>query len=69
MLPKKDRHAVFFISTSASILEKMKHTLQYHLKRYSFYLGGDQPAVAWVESLRSLLGGGFCRPYVGAHYC
>ena len=34
----------------------MKHTLQYYLKRYSFYLGGDQPAVAWVERLRSVLG-------------
>lgn len=34
----------------------MKRTLQYYLKRYSFYLGGDQPAVAWVERLRSVLG-------------
>ena len=34
----------------------MKHTFQYYLKRYSFYLGGDQPAVAWVERLRSVLG-------------
>ena len=26
------------------------------LKRYSFYLGGDQPAVPWFERLRSVLG-------------
>ena len=26
------------------------------LKHYSFYLGGDQPAVAWVERLRSVFG-------------
>jgi CBS domain-containing membrane protein len=34
----------------------MKHTLRYYLKRYTFYLGGDQPKVAWVERLRSVLG-------------
>ncbi len=34
----------------------MKHTLRYYLKRYSFYLGGDQPQVAWVERLRSVFG-------------
>ncbi len=34
----------------------MRHTLKYHLKRYSFYLGGDQPTVAWAERLRSVLG-------------
>ena len=26
------------------------------LKRYSFYLGGDQPAIAWIERLRSVVG-------------
>ena len=26
------------------------------MKRYSFYLGGDQPAVCWHERLRSCLG-------------
>ena len=26
------------------------------MKRYSFYLGGDQPAVSWHERLRSCLG-------------
>ena len=26
------------------------------MKRYSFYLGGDQPAVGWYERLRSSLG-------------
>ncbi len=34
----------------------MKHTLRYYLKRYSFYLGGDQPPVSWLERLRSVLG-------------
>lgn len=34
----------------------MKHTLRYYLKRYTFYLGGDQPQVAWVERLRSVVG-------------
>lgn len=34
----------------------MKHTLRYYLKRYSFYLGGDQPLVAWVKRLRSVFG-------------
>lgn len=34
----------------------MKHTLRYYLKRYSFYLGGDQPPVSWVERMRSVLG-------------
>nr|WP_293600872.1 HPP family protein [Polynucleobacter sp. 39-46-10] len=26
------------------------------LKRYSFYLGGDQPQVPWVERIRSVVG-------------
>jgi CBS domain-containing membrane protein len=34
----------------------MKHTLKYYLKRYAFYLGGDQPHVAWVERIRSVFG-------------
>jgi CBS domain-containing membrane protein len=35
---------------------KMKRTLQNFLKHYSFYFGGDQPAVAWVERIRSVFG-------------
>ena len=27
-----------------------------HIKRYSFYLGGDQPVVTWTERLRSSCG-------------
>ena len=34
----------------------MRHTLKLYLKHYSFYLGGDQPYVAWVERLRSVFG-------------
>lgn len=34
----------------------MRHTLRFYLKRYSFYLGGDQPLVAWGERLRSVFG-------------
>jgi CBS domain-containing membrane protein len=34
----------------------MTHTLKYYLKHFLFYLGGDQPAVSWVERLRSVLG-------------
>ena len=34
----------------------MRHAAKYLIKRYSFYLGGDQPAVAWVERLRSVFG-------------
>lgn len=34
----------------------MKHTFRHLLKHYSFYLGGDQPAVTWVERLRSVSG-------------
>ena len=36
----------------------MRHSFRALLQRYSFYLGGDQPAVAWVERLRSC-GGAF----------
>jgi CBS domain-containing membrane protein len=38
----------------------MRHTLTHRildkLKHYSFYLGGDQPHVAWVERIRSVFG-------------
>jgi CBS domain-containing membrane protein len=31
----------------------MRHTVKYLLKRYSFYLGGDQPVVSWAERFRA----------------
>ena len=31
----------------------MKQTAKYILKRYSFYLGGDQPSVSWAERFRA----------------
>ena len=34
----------------------MRNTFQSLVKRYSFYLGGDQPPVPWVERLRAVLG-------------
>jgi CBS domain-containing membrane protein len=34
----------------------LKPTLKSLLKHYSFYLGGDQPAVTWIERLRSVVG-------------
>jgi len=34
----------------------MKHPLKHYVKRYSFYLGGDQPSVGWIERLRSVFG-------------
>jgi len=34
----------------------MRHTAKYLIKHYSFYLGGDQPAVSWGERLRSCVG-------------
>lgn len=34
----------------------MKHTARYLLKHYSFYLGGDQPHVSWMERIRSVFG-------------
>lgn len=34
----------------------MRHTAKYLIKHYSFYLGGDQPEVAWAERLRSSTG-------------
>lgn len=34
----------------------MKRSLKHLLEHYSFYLGGDQPYVGWVERLRSVFG-------------
>ncbi len=34
----------------------MRHQYKNLLKRYSFYLGGDQPHVPWVERIRSVFG-------------
>jgi len=34
----------------------MRHTTKYLMKRYSFYLGGDQPLVTWTERFRSSCG-------------
>jgi len=34
----------------------MRHTAKYLIKRYSFYLGGDQPHVTWTERFRSSCG-------------
>lgn len=34
----------------------MRHKLKFWIKRYSFYLGGDQPPVSWLERLRSVFG-------------
>lgn len=34
----------------------MRHTAKYLSKRFSFYLGGDQPHVSWTERLRSCAG-------------
>ena len=34
----------------------MRHAAKYLIKRYSYYLGGDQPVVGWYERLRSSLG-------------
>lgn len=34
----------------------MKPTYRQLLKRYSFYLGGDQPQVPWIERIRSVFG-------------
>lgn len=34
----------------------MKHSFRQFVKHYSFYLGGDQPAVSWIERLRSGFG-------------
>ena len=34
----------------------MKYSLKTILKKYSFYFGGDQPAVTWLERLRSVVG-------------
>lgn len=34
----------------------MKPAFRHYLKRYSFYLGGDQPPVSWEERFRSVFG-------------
>lgn len=34
----------------------MKPSYKQLLKRYSFYLGGDQPQVPWIERIRSVFG-------------
>ena len=34
----------------------MRHQYKNLLKRYSFYLGGDQPYVPWLERIRSVSG-------------
>ena len=34
----------------------MKHAIKYLVKHYTFYLGGDQPAVSWAERFRSCIG-------------
>jgi CBS domain-containing membrane protein len=34
----------------------MRHTYRQLLKRYLFYLGGDQPQVPWRERIRSVFG-------------
>ena len=34
----------------------MKHAFQSFIKRNSFYLGGDQPSVVWIERWRSVFG-------------
>ena len=34
----------------------MIHSIKFYIKKYSFYLGGDQPLVHWQERLRSCFG-------------
>ena len=34
----------------------MKNTVRNLARRYSFYLGGDQPPVTWYERFRSAIG-------------
>lgn len=34
----------------------MKHPFKKFLKHFSFYLGGDQPPVSWLERMRSVFG-------------
>ena len=36
--------------------KSMRHQFKNLLKRYPFYLGGDQPHVPWVERIRSVVG-------------
>jgi CBS domain-containing membrane protein len=34
----------------------MRHSLRYLLKKYTFYFGGDQPHISWLERFRSGFG-------------
>jgi len=34
----------------------MRHSLRYLLKKYTFYFGGDQPHISWLERFRSVFG-------------
>ncbi|QWE14410.1 HPP family protein [Polynucleobacter sp. AP-Sving-400A-A2] len=34
----------------------MRHSLKYLLKKYTFYFGGDQPHISWLERFRSVFG-------------
>jgi CBS domain-containing membrane protein len=34
----------------------MRHSLNHLLKKYTFYFGGDQPYVSWLERFRSVFG-------------
>ena len=34
----------------------MRHSFNHFLKKYSFYFGGDQPHVSWLERFRSVFG-------------
>ena len=48
----------------------MRHKLKFWNKRYSFYLGGDQPPVPWLERVRSAFGAfvGLTLVFVVAQY-
>jgi len=35
---------------------KSSNSFKYRLKNFSFYFGGDQPSVPWIERLRSVFG-------------
>jgi CBS domain-containing membrane protein len=48
----------------------MRHKFKFWIKRYSFYLGGDQPPVPWLERVRSAFGAfiGLTLVFVVAQY-
>ena len=48
----------------------MKQSFKNLVKRYAFYLGGDQPLVAWPERLRSVVGAfiGLLLVFIAAKY-